>query len=167
MEKGAILCLPPLIAPLARSIVPSSRRPGRSPFNPANHPFNANFDLSLYNDCLIVPGMVSSIMFSRLVSLCTKPLAKSLSPFTATLPKNAPVTPLPATHPKLGRCNSFACHTSEKQGVGANLRLTAFLILRKTSRARRQVAAYGGRCHNPASRLQSVFPLGPQVAEHG
>src|SRR5712664_52158 len=121
VEKGRLLCLPPVIAPLVFSTNRLISPPGRSPFNPTNHPFNANFDLSLYIDCLIVPGMVSSTMFSRLVSLCTKPLAKSLSPFTATLPQNAPVTPLPATHPKLGPCKSFACHTSEKHGGWGDL----------------------------------------------
>jgi len=48
-----------------------------------------------------------------------------LSSFPAAHPRNRPVTPFPATHTKSPSCKSFACHTSEKEGGGARLRLTS------------------------------------------
>src|SRR5713226_3997946 len=60
--------------------------------------------------------MIFSAMFSRISPRFTKYSCNRLSPFPATHPENAPVTPFLATHPKLVVCKSFACDTSEKIG---------------------------------------------------
>lgn len=41
-----------------------------------------------------------------------------LNPFLATDPKNAPVSPIIATHPKTVSFKSFGCHTSKKRPGG-------------------------------------------------
>ncbi len=148
----------PVIAPLVfstnRLISPS----GRSPFNPANHPFNANFDPLLYNDCLIVPQMVYSAMASRIILPSAKHPRDASKSFRCHPSEECARNSFPCHTSEVEPRKSLACHTSEKRGGwGPTYGSTTLPILRKSSREVRQVAGCGGRCHNPASRLQSVF----------
>ena len=124
------------------------------PFNPCNSPLNANFDRSLYNDCL-----TSSIndIFRHVYSVQPTSIRAARKP-------SATIKSFNCLRSETCARKSFPCHRSKiaclqvlclpqirKTGEWGRLRLTTLCTLRETSRGRRQVAGCGARCHNPAS----------------
>src|SRR5882762_4084966 len=80
----------------------------------------------VYRSCILFPspgedgggGFMSPVLGSR-----SQPANLSFSPLTplpATHTRHASVSPFPATHPKSPARKSSPCHTSKKQGGGAN-----------------------------------------------
>src|SRR5882762_2919957 len=63
--------------------------------------------------------------------------SKALSPFAATHPEIARVTPFPATHTNSPVPKSFPCHTSEKQGGWGGPSLPPWSSTTDTNPARR------------------------------